>query len=396
LNSFPVEIGTWTRRPGTVYAGHTRVGAPGRVIKFDYEQSEPNTLEFTDGFMRARSGATLITTNDPQVIVAVSAANPAVVQTTNAHGWSTGNTVIFPGASTPLLENRQFTITVTDSTHFSIADALTGANIDGSTLGALVANANVKRVLEVATVYIGGSWSTLRAVQAETTSILLNSIAAPQALTVTALPTGTTQPTFAIAPASFQDGPYLDPVTGGAVVTPSAKNGNITLTISFTAYDSGRSYSKGDFVVFSSVNYQSLTDANVGNQPDTHPGNWVAVSAGLAVGPNGFTGSDIGRLVRLFSEPDLWAVGTTYSAGQFVSYNPSNLPGQSTYWVSLVSTNTGNVPGNDTTHWAIAANAAIWSWGKIIALANLISGTLAGSVNIGSLTQSGGLAAAFD
>src|SRR5258708_4886707 len=64
FNSFPVEIGTWVRRPGTQYAGHTRGGTPGRGIKFDFEQAIPYTLEFTDGFLRARNGAALVTTND--------------------------------------------------------------------------------------------------------------------------------------------------------------------------------------------------------------------------------------------------------------------------------------------------------------------------------------------
>ena len=118
LNSFPVEAGAWTRRPGTMFAGHTRGGAAARVIKFDFSQTDAVTPEFTDGFLRFRSGAVLLGTNDRQVVVAVSAANPAVVQLTGAVTWVTGNGVIFPGASTPLLENRQFVLTKIDTTHF--------------------------------------------------------------------------------------------------------------------------------------------------------------------------------------------------------------------------------------------------------------------------------------
>src|SRR5713226_4229946 len=90
LNSFPVEIGAWTRRPGTQFAGTTRGGTPGRNIKFDFQQSAAVTRELTDGFMRFRSGARLVNTNDTQVVVAVSAANPAVVQTIGATNWATG------------------------------------------------------------------------------------------------------------------------------------------------------------------------------------------------------------------------------------------------------------------------------------------------------------------
>src|SRR5258705_13698418 len=61
LNAFPLEIGTWTRRPGTQHGGHTRGGVPGRVVKFDFEQDDAVTLEFTDGKLRFRNGATLVT-----------------------------------------------------------------------------------------------------------------------------------------------------------------------------------------------------------------------------------------------------------------------------------------------------------------------------------------------
>ena len=385
LNSFPVEIGTWTRRPGTQYAGHTRSGAQARVIKFDYEQSEPNTLEFTDGVMRARSGATLITTNDAQVVVAVSSANPAVVQTTSAVTWATGDTLIFPGASTPLLENRQFTATKVDTTHFSLVDALSGATLDGSTLGVLVAGATVEKVFELPTLYSGASRRSLRAVQAETTDILLTGSVAPQMLQVTTLPSSDINPVFSLSAVNFLDGPYLDPVGGGTLVTPNAETGIVQLTLSFNAWSSTQAYKTGDFVTSVGVNYQSLIDQNVNLTPASNPSAWAVVSAGAAIGPNGFQGSDVGRLVRLFSEPPNWDIGTTYSAGQDIKFN-------STYWKALVSSNTGNQPGIDLSKWAIDPVGAIWTWGKITSLLNLIdrtAGTIIGNTNNNSAAFDG-------
>ena len=231
LNSFPIEIGAWTPRPGTQYAGHTRGGLPGRVLEFDFEQSSPITMEFTDGWLRFRNGPSLLTTNDTQTVSAISTANPAVVQTSAANPWATGNTATFP-PGVPLLENRQFTITVIDTTHFSLQDALTGANIDGSTLGTIPGGLTVSRVQELQTVYGAGSWSTttMRAVQAETTTILLNGSIAPQAVTVPTLPTQTANATFAIGPVTFNDGPYLDPFTNGVQISPGAKTGIVTMT----------------------------------------------------------------------------------------------------------------------------------------------------------------------
>jgi hypothetical protein len=402
LNSFPAEIGACVRRPGSRHGGTTRGGSPGRVVKFDFQQSTAITPEFTDGFVRFRNGAVLITSNDAQVAVAVSAANPAVVQTTAAVTWATGDTLIFPGASTPLLENRQFTATKVDTTHFSLADAITGAAINGSTLGALVAGATVARVHELATVYVGGSWSSVRPVQAETTDILLSAGNAPQALTVATMPATGVNAQFAIAPCTFNDGPYLDPFVNGVQATPSATKGVISITLSFPAYDSGRAYAVGAFVTSASVNYISLIDQNVGNTPASSPSFWAATSANAAINNGqGFLGTDIGRLVRLFSEPAAWAVGTAYSASTaaapvIVSYNPSGVPGATTYWQAAQGS-TGKVPGTDLTNWTLVpSGAALWTWGKITSLTNVIDRALPGSANVGSMTSGGGLAAAFN
>jgi hypothetical protein len=397
LNGHPTESGAWVRRPGTMYAGHTRGGKVGRVYRWDFATATPYTLEFTEGFIRFRQGIRLAATNDAQNVVAISGANPAVVQTAAAVTWVTGNTLMIAGGPA-LTQNRQFVATRVDSTHFSIADALTGATIDGSTLGSLPAGAMVSRVQEVASPYISGSWASLRAVQAETSAVLLQAIFPPQLLNVTTSPGPGVDAQFSLAAVTFLDGPYLDPFTNGVQAVPSGLSGNITLTLQFPTYSATQAYQKGSFVTSSSVNYQSLIDDNVGNTPVSSPSAWVAVSAGAAINNGqGFLSTDVGRLVRLFSEPALWTSAATYSIGNTVSYNPTGLPGAATYWISLTNTNTGHVPGTDITNWQLVpANAAIWSWGKITSLANLISATLSGSVNVGTLTGGGGVAAAFD
>lgn len=395
LNAFPVEIGPWARRPGTMHGGTTRGGLPARVIRFDFQQSAPVTLEFTDGKLRFRNGAVLIPTNDGVEVVEISTDNPAVMELASAVTWVTDDTLMFPDASTPLLENRQFLATKIDTTHFSLKDAVTGAPIDGSTLGAFSV-AQCVRIHELSTSYVGGSWSNLRAVQAETTDILLCGTVAPQALTVTTLPSDLADAQFAIASAVFNDGPYLDPFTNGVLATPSAVSGIINLTLAFPAYSSTLAYAKGAFVTSVGVNYISLSDQNANNTPASSPTFWAVTSAGAAIGPNGFLGTDIGRLVRLFSEPPLWLIGSTYTAGTVVSYNPSGQPGATTYWQSLTGSNTGHAPGTDLTNWQIVPQAAIWTWGKITALSNLIDRALSGSVSLGDMTVNGGITAPFN
>lgn len=388
LNCLPIASGQNVRRPGTRYAAHTKTGRAARAIKFDFQQADPYTMEFTDSNLRFFSGPNLVTTNDDKVVSAISTANPAVVTTNPANTWVTGNTVIFKnlGTGTPLLQNRQFTITVLSGTTFSLQDAITGANIDGATLGTLATTATVGRVLELSTTITSGYLSSVRSVQEKTQSFLLNGALKPQVLSATPKTALTDYATFALAPSFFQDGPYLDPVGSGLMITPSAVNGIISAVPTYPTYSATKAYTVGDLATTGGVNYVSLQDANLNNNPPASPTFWQVSTTPTPVGPNGFQGTDVGRHVRLYSEPADFSLTTAYVAGNLVKY-------ANVYWVALAGS-TGKPPGTDTTNWAISTTAARWTWGIITALSNFISaGT---GTSIGDMTSRGGLAAAFD
>lgn len=358
LNFIPIDTGALARRGGTQFSATTRGGAPGRTIAFDVAGGNPIYLEFTDLFLRARVGPSLVTTNDNQVVAGVSSANPAVVQTAAAHGWTSANRVTFPAINMPLLQNRVFRISVVDATHLIIGDEITGTGIDGSTLGSFTSG-TVARVLEISTSYGGQSWQAIRSVQAESQSVLLNG-SPPQILDLTALPTAISQPTFTLAPVNFLDGPYLDPFPG-SICTYSAVSGNPTLTFSFQPFNIATFYSLGDYVTLGGQGYKSLI-ANNGTAPPN--ANWKPVNGGAPVGPNGFTSGDIGRHVRLFSEPPAWVLGTSYSLGAAVKYGGS-------YWLYINGTpGSSATPGHDATVWSLVSGAAYaqWTWGRIVSI----------------------------
>lgn len=242
-NGYPVEEGAWIRRSGTRLGGPTFGGSPGRIITFDFEEVTPYYLEFTDGLLRAWASAPqssglvtslptdfrIVTTNDNQQIVGVSTANPAVIKTASAHGWSTNDQVAFlfdqsvPSNYIPLLRTRLFRIIVVDTTHFSIADAMTGASIDGTTLGWSLAVIPIvaARVLAISTPYTSTKWATIRKVQAEKEAILLQGSLVPRNLQVTSDPSSTAFATFSLSAVALLDGPYLDPPTDGSFLTPT-------------------------------------------------------------------------------------------------------------------------------------------------------------------------------
>lgn len=327
LNALPIEAGAWTRRPGTMHAKATRGGAKGRVFTFTFKQASAVSIEATNGHFRFREGASLVDTNDSVSVVAISAANPAVVQT-GGTTWSTGDQVFFTGlgATATPLQNRLFAITVSNSTHFSIADALTGAAINGATLGALAATATVHRVLDLASPFTSGSWATMRPVQAETTMYLLDGTGAAQPqLLVATPPTANAPASFAaVAAQNFQDGPYLDANPG------DYRNSRLTIQ------------SDGSFLL------------TTGQLPDPRIANGTGLTAG-----------DVGRAVRLFSEPPPWpGPGLPVAGVIYTLYGQTS--DVATYWECLVSSATSR-PDTDITSWApiAAQNAVVWAWGKI-------------------------------
>jgi hypothetical protein len=391
-NGIPTEEGAWTRRPGTQYAGITKAGRPAKLLEFDFEADAPYRMEFTDNALRFRIGSDFVY-DKTATVSSISAGAPPIVTTSADHGFSTGDEVIITGLGTncSMLHGRQCKITVLTSTTFSLQDPVTGAGYDSFGLDwvAPATLPTVKRIMQLTTTYGSQSWQSLQSVQTDLKAILLNGTA-PQVLTVTSEPTDSAPAVFSLSPAFFTDGPYLDPVSGGTLATPSSKTGVVTITLAFDPYVSTKAYAAGTLVTYSSANYVSLQDANVNHQPDISPTYWTATTATQALNDGqGLLTTDIGRSVRLFSEPALWAVGTAYAIGNIVKYND-------TYWTALTA-NTGKIPGNDLTNWTLTpGNAAVWTWGKITALLNMIDRALAGSVNIGDMTANGGLAAAFD
>lgn len=321
-NAMPIEEGAWTRRPGTRWIAYTNAGAYAWLATFAFEATDPYVMEFTDSVLRfiAKNGV-LVMTNDPQTVT-IDASNPAVVTTATNHGWNTNDVVQFlfsnvvDSTAAGILMNRQFIITKISNTTFSIADAVTLASVDGSTFTA-PAGLLAGRILALASPYTIDQLPSVRTVQAEILSnnvlsgqvVCLHNAVAPQAVSTTSLDTANAFAQFALGAITFKDGPYFDPPSGLTVnaITPGAKTGTISIT-----------------------GFPSST----------------------------FVSTDVGRLVRIFSEPLNWASGTAYVAGNIVKYTDGN-------YYTCVTANTGKAPNAYPTFWSLSPEAAVWAWGTI-------------------------------
>lgn len=406
LNGFPIETKAWTRRPGTQYAASTYLNSQARLIPFSFEDNLPYQFELSNGNMRLFEGTRLILDPAPsasQIITGISTAKPAVVTVGTASSLVTGSTAVIQlsdlaaQAAMPNLNNRQLVVTKLTGVTFSIADAVTGLPIDGNTIGWVSGlNALLSGILVVTQPYVNGDWGDVNYIQNETLMLLLERGYAPQLVEATP-PTPSADASFTINPAQFVDGPYLDPIDG-ITITPDVTSGLVTLTLGAQVYSATTAYAQGDYVLSSSITYVSLQDANEGNTPASSPTFWQATSAGEAIGPGGFQTSDIGRHVRLLSEPPNWVSATTYTTGQVVKFNDL-------YWTALTgmtgATPSGgsinpNQPGNLTTTWALNPTGGKWTWGKVVSLPTSGIVNPATGTAFGTMTGGGGLASAFD
>lgn len=316
-NTIPIEEGAAVRRPGARLIGPTRKGAKGVLRSFDFKQSHPYTLELTAGHLRFIAGAGIVAESfGTQIVTAVSAANPAVLSVPSAHGWSTGDEVIVklnPGeaanSTIAALLGRQLEITVVTTKTFSVVDAVTGATIDGTAMVLGSTNLTVTRIADFVTPYAETDLPVINQVQDQTNLLLLHHSYKPQAIISTSPEAGTDFAVFNINPAVFKDGPYLDPPTDGTTITSSGLSGSVTLT--------------------------------------------------LAGGSTRFAATDVGRFVRLFSEPAAWAIGTAYVVGDQVSFGGA--------YYQVLKANTGKEPDQDTVNWGVSTTAAAWTWAIITA-----------------------------
>lgn len=314
-NVLPLEEGAASRRPGTRLIGPTRKGAPGVMRTFDFEQSHPYNLELTAGHMRFIAGSGMVIESaGMNAIIGLSTGNPVVVETITAHDWNTGDEVLVTWVNTDPanpsiagLLGRQIEITVTDTTHFSCADAVTGASIDGTSMVLGGTGLTVARIADFATPYSAAELQAINQVQDQSDLLLLHNAHPPQAVIATSPEADGNLAVFTIGAATFKDGPYLDPPKDGTTITPSGVNGSVTLT--------------------------------------------------LAGGSTRFATSDVGRMVRLFSEPAAWASGTSYTTGQQVKFNGG-------YYQALAN-NSGKEPDQDVVNWGVTTTAAVWNWANI-------------------------------
>lgn len=135
MNNFiPTVQGPALKRSGTRFVKNAKGASSqqSRLIPFEFSRDQAYVLEFFDNGIRfMRDGGAVLET-----AVAISAgtpptiANPCVITTNVAHGYSTGDEVFITGSRLAFLNDQFFTITVTGATTFTLS-------YDGSAISSL-------------------------------------------------------------------------------------------------------------------------------------------------------------------------------------------------------------------------------------------------------------------
>ncbi len=324
LNGLPLEEGAWTRRSGTEFIIPTRSGAVAKLLPFYTTDTKlAYVLECTDSMMRFFVGTSPVFTGVAPAVTASSLSAGILSLTCVTTSIIVGDDVMLwapatldPAAIGPW-RGRVLRVLTVGGGVITVGDH-TGAAFVGLTSSAnVLATCLVYQIDRQATTWAGQDvLQGLRIVPTEqSTALILSQTVFPQILNFSASPR--------IASVVLTDGPYLD--QQGTFDTPE------TGTI----------------------------DARAAGARTFTPASTV------------FTSTDVGRLIRLFSEPPAWASGTTYAYGATVIYNGE-------YWISVLAGNIGVIPGTTTsiagvltTSWAPAPSdlGGQWTWGTITAQA---------------------------
>lgn len=138
-------------RTGTTHVKSSRLNRTGKLIPFQFNDSQAYVIEATHQRFRfyKDGGAVLETAKN---ITGVTNANPGVI-TSNAHGFSNGDEVYIASVGgTTRLNGRFYLVAGATANTFTLT-TITGTAIDTTSYGTYTSGGTVSRVYEITTIY---------------------------------------------------------------------------------------------------------------------------------------------------------------------------------------------------------------------------------------------------
>jgi len=295
LNYIPLPQGPAVRRSGTRFvAPLKKQSKSARLLPFEFSVTQAYMIEFGDLYFRFYRNRAPIAEADV-VITGITQANPGVVTTSAAHGYTNGDEVIIEDVvgMVEVNTNRYIVANKTASTF-----ELTGTNTTAFTAYASAGVA--KKIYELSHPYLEADIPQVRKVQSNDVLYLVHPSYTPRKLERTG------HTSWTLTEIAFQDGPYLPSNTTATTLALSATSGSVTVTASaVTGINNGQGFLTTD--VGRLIRYRDLISTAWGWLKITAHTDTTHVTATVEKAPAAATASAEWRL-------GVWSDTTGYPA----------------------------------------------------------------------------------
>lgn len=228
LNQLLLVQGGVLRRPGSYFASEVKDSTKAtRVVGFEYSTTQAYVLEFGDLYFRPfrNNGPVLLAA---QNVVAVSKANPGVLEYAGSDTYANGDVVYLSGIGGMTELNGRFVKVAgvnAGANTFQLTD-MAGSNIDTSGFTTYTSGGTLQEHYTVTTTYAEADLFNLKFAQSADVLYVAHPSYAPRKITRTA------HTTWTINTIDFLDGPYLNTNATGTTLTLSGTTGSVTVTAS--------------------------------------------------------------------------------------------------------------------------------------------------------------------
>ncbi len=231
-NFLILNAGGATRTPGTKFVGEVKDSSLAtRLVEFVFSTTQTYIIEMGNLYFRFYSNNGRITEDDV-TITDITEADPGVVTTDGAHGYSNGDWVVITGVvGMTEINGRVFKVKDKNASDFKLTD-VDDVDFDTSGFTNYASDGVVNKVLEVSTPYTTAQLFDVSFAQTADVMYIAHSSHAPRTLSRTAANA------FTLATVTFVGGPFKDDNITAITITPSGDTGTgITLTASSAIFD---------------------------------------------------------------------------------------------------------------------------------------------------------------
>ena len=151
-NFIPEIQGSARYRTGTRYIHNTRLNQHAVLIPFQFNDEQAYSVELTDEMMRFYRNESIIV-EDADTITGATQADPVVITTSAAHGWSNGDEIAINSIVGMTELNAKFYLVANITATTAELTDIDGDDVDGTGFTAYSSGGTAEKIFEIASPY---------------------------------------------------------------------------------------------------------------------------------------------------------------------------------------------------------------------------------------------------